>query len=269
MSSKNVLRALHCTHCFTCLQFLFPLVTILLLGCKATVIGPDYACYHSPHFDIYFQESQYHLSQMPGIAERKERLLCFIDSALEVSFEGVIKTYLTSGSLNNYGGQASHTGVVWESRLYVLGDDGHEIVHVVAFKELGYISNRFILEGFAMAFELTFENPIERFAVLCNTDNLNPTLSISIADQVLNNDFAYIYQNYCRAGAFIYYLKELYGLNRIKQFYAAAADSEVSLGTSFTSIFGMSIQTGEKQFYSRYFARTAIFSDSTKTQGVK
>jgi hypothetical protein len=223
--------------------------------CEAPTQAPQYACYSSPHFQVFYLESEYTTPEVITIAQRKERLLDYINKTLDVSFDGLIITYLYFG---DYGTSwASARGVACESRDYVMYDDGHEIIHIVADKLLGLCGNRFIVEGFAEGFARDYDDPIARFFSFYNS-NLKNTLPI--ATQITENIFDYSSFSYARAGAFIAYLNSVYGLDAVKKIYQAACpDSGKKLADDFSGIFNLTIQESEKQFYQKYSSRLPIY----------
>jgi hypothetical protein len=234
------------------------ILVCLLAFCQSPVQNPDYACYSSPHFQVYYLESEYTTPEVASITARKERLLDYVNKALDVSFDKVIPTYLYWGNMGT--SWASSGGIVCESRDYVLYDDGHEIIHIVADRELGLCRNKFIAEGFAQAFQLAYESQIDQFVSSYKNSSKN---SGSIADQIINNNFDYSSFSYCRAGAFIEFLNETYGLSKLKEFYQAGIpDSGKKLSDDFIVIYNSSIKESETRFYLHYFSRSADSSMS-------
>lgn len=237
------------------------------VGCGSPVQTPQYACYESPHFHVYYLEREFATSEIAPIASRKERLLDYVNKALDVSFYGVIDTYLL---LEPWGrAWASYNGITCESRDYVAEDNGHEIIHIVSFEELGKTKNGFILEGLATAFELDYDNPIERCVSFCTSVRIDcPKYSPSIADQITKNDFDHSSLSYLRAGAFTRFLDDAYGLSKVKMFFrASVTDAGKKLADDFTTIFGMTIQESENLFYQKYFSPSPVEPDTSQKGG--
>lgn len=227
------------------------------MRCQLAVTSPQYAVYHSTHFTIYFLENEYTLSDLTQIGERKEHLYNYINKSLDVTFNGVIKTYLVVNDLWGFAaGAAAYNGVTCESWHYVMSDNGHEIIHEFVFAELGISNNSFLTEGIAVAHELDLyqPDPVERFVNWCTDRSIVPTFSISIANQMVNDSFEITYENYARAGAFIKFLETTFGLDDVKRLYKASITKGDDLGNEFNAIFGISIQEAEHRFYQKYFS---------------
>ncbi len=239
-------------------QAVFFLIAALFIACQTPVQTPRYACYRSAHFHVYYLESDYTTAEVIPIAGRKERLLDYVNKALGLSFDGVIDAYLFLFSSSGEA-WAGYNGITCESRFYAMNDDGHEIIHVVTFTELGIPLNDFMIEGVAEAFQLDFDNPIERFVSYCTERNYKPSYNSSIADQMAANTFDHTYFSYLRAGAFISHLHATYGLSNVKNYYrASVADTGKKLADDFAAIFGSTMKESENQFYVRYFPDTLL-----------
>jgi hypothetical protein len=144
-------------------------------------------------------------------------------------------------------------------------DNGHELIHVVVFKTLGESPVSFLVEGFAEAFQLDYNHPIERFVSYCTMVNDSAPFAVSIADQITENRyFNYSYFSYLCAGAFIKYLVELHGISKVKEMYRASILYQGDkLKNHFTAIFGSTIEESEQQFLQKYFSRRLVESDSS------
>ncbi len=227
-------------------------VTALFIECEAPVEAPRYACHESMHFHVYYLESEFTVFEVESIAERKERLLKYINESLEVSFEKIIDAYLF---VEPYGrAWASNFRSTCESRDYVLSDVGHEIIHVVVDEELGRTHSKFLTEGFAEAFQLDFSHPIERFVDYCDSNRCFRD-STAIADQLIRGAFDHSHLSYIRAGAFVSYLADAYGILKTKDFYrASTADTGQKLAGDYERIFGSSVDESEHAFYLKHFS---------------
>ena len=213
-----------------------------------------YASRISDHFIIYYNESEFSFQEVSRFAERKEDLLTFITDELSISYDGQIVTYLkfdgTSRAFVNY-------GFTEESRSYVLSDNGHEIVHIVANQTMGRPYCSFLVEGLAEALQLeqSYTNVIERFIVYRDYqdsregDSLWRSGKSSIRNKLLLDQFDYSSYDYLMAGAFVRYLIDLSGIGNVKELYVAGTNADpVMLENKFEEIFGSPVDSVANSF---------------------
>ncbi|MBN1576570.1 MAG: hypothetical protein JW913_08460 [Chitinispirillaceae bacterium] len=133
---------------------------------------------------------------------------------------------------------------------------------MVANEELGRSRNKFLIEGLAKAFEFDFRNPIDEFVDECRSP-YDLRYSTSIADQLIRNGFDYSSFSYSRAGAFVRYLADKYGIAKTKELYSAStADTGQKFSGDFERIFGSPVEESEHAFYLKYFSLWADAIDS-------
>ena len=212
----------------------------------------------SEHFGIHFYEEDFTIYEIHTFLEKKERLLEHINGSLNVDFDGFIQVYTTESRsyANNCPGELK----IFESKSYLRNDEGHEIIHVVVFDELGYSRVSFLNEGLAESIQLELHhfNAIERFADYCrNRDSTCatswPEESVSIRTQILQESIFLDYYEYQRAGAFIKYLSLEYGIEKVKDFYRKSVYRHGSdLVDEFENIFGITITEAEEDFWRRF-----------------
>ena len=239
------------------------LLTALFFAACSPYSTGDYenAVYHTTHFCIYFKERDFTLSEIKGIGDRKERLLAAINKALNVNFDDTIPTYLYRGY---YSGEASYGGTTKESRDYVLIDDGHEIVHQVCFKELGTTENLFMAEGMAEMLSLHLQdyNAIEAFVLWRdNHDAMNGCDSFwrakegDVENQLIDNGFTSTSYGYQQAGAFLEWLRQNHGIEKVKSFYRASEDKNgQDLAAIFQALFGPALTDAMQEFMDKYLS---------------
>jgi hypothetical protein len=236
-------------------------ICALLASCVSTPYEEEYTTYSSEHFTVLYLESEFSLQEVERISIKKERFLAYAIEAMHLPYGGRIDAYLyLRGEEFAFANINEET---YESRAYVMTDPGHEIVHIVCFEGLGYSRSGFLKEGIATAFELDLNhyNAIEAFvdyttyhSLIYKTDTGWVLRKPSIADQISNDKFDYDYYSYKQAGAFVQYLIEQFGVDKMKQFYSSTVKTSASLREKdFRDIFGASIAAVEKKFLNAYF----------------
>jgi hypothetical protein len=233
---------------------IFVTLSILILsGCISSPGELQYVSYKTKHFVINYDDRYFADHELASIGEKKEYLLNFINSKLGVNFNEEITVYLYYKETEYayvYG------GMMFESRDYVLNDDGHEIAHIVSFDKLGYSKNNFMVEGLAVVLEYKTDhyNVIEEYLSYKPSKQEKKSDSLTISRQILENRFDYSYYNYRKAGAFLCYLVNSYSMDKLKEFYTASCSvSFGNLGGRFIEIFGIDISTAENNFKNYYF----------------
>ncbi len=193
--------------------------------------------------------------------EKKERLLSYANRILGVDYDGSVSAYLyLEGDEFAY---ANTEEEIYESRNYVMTDNGHEVVHIVTFEMLGYSQSSFMKEGIAVALELDFEsfNAIKGYVnyrkhidSVSSTDSEWYETYYPLSRQLAKDEFSYSYYSYQRAGAFVKYLMITYGFDALVLFYITTINNSVSLRLqNFKEIFGITIFEAEQQFTELYF----------------
>jgi hypothetical protein len=230
-------------------HLLFPILSFMLLSCTLSTINEEkYAQYTAGHFDFYYNEQEYSLQEIQDNAARKERFLVYLDSVLDIRYEGTITVIMDAA------GGTSVAYVDWkgtdhESRSYTWDDLGHEIVHVISYELWGWPQSDFLIEGLAEALQLEFEHTsaIEAFLRYQHTlDSLqgdgNPATHehcpLSPFTQIQDDAFNHSYQSYLLAGAFMKYLMVKFGMEKVKAFYQGSSDYDPAGHTAlFQRIF--------------------------------
>ncbi|MDG5814585.1 hypothetical protein QA601_05830 [Chitinispirillales bacterium ANBcel5] len=214
--------------------------------------------YRTANFRIHFHEATYNSQEIQTIAQKKERLLQRITNILQVDFNKVIETYLHSTGYVSYA--YSDRPEVHETRYYVEEDNGHEIAHIVVFDKLGYNSSQFMVEGIAVMLEYNRLDPITTFQNLF-AFNRNCYYSMghgnTIGSRFLDNTFTGSWYEYKEAGAFLYYLSQVYGIEAVKELYKAGVGVSKSnfretTEMVFVEIFDISFKEAETYFVHTY-----------------
>jgi hypothetical protein len=238
-----------------CIRLLI-IVTIIISmfpGCVSSPGELEYVSYKTKHFTIYYDDRYFADHELVSIGEKKEYLLSRINTKLDVCFNDVIPVYLYYKETEY---AYVYDGVMYESRDYVLNDDGHEIAHIVSFDKLGRSKNNFLLEGLAVMLEYKTDqyNVIEEFLSYQPSKQEKKSDSLTISRQILEDRFDYTYYSYRKAGAFLCYMANSYNMDRLKEFYRVSCNVlSVELGSKFKDIFGIEISAAEDNFKSRYF----------------
>ena len=208
---------------------------------------------------MYYNESDFSLQEIERFGLRKERLLDTIASVLDVSYPYRIIT-----KLMRYGRSKAfyYRAETYESRGYILSDNGHEIVHILVHETIGVSENEFLSEGLAEAFQLEqdYSDIIQRFvAYRGEQDSVmgDSTWRMSrsdIVEKLIENGFEDTYYDYLLAGAFTRYLYDRYGIAKVKELYRVScyARPEV-LDKSFTELFHVPIDSVVNRFFDLYF----------------
>jgi hypothetical protein len=233
-------------------------INSLLPGCISSPDEFQYVSFKTKHFIINYDDRYFADHELVTIGEKKEYLLDFINSNLGVNFNEEITVYLYYKETEY---AYVHNGIMFESRDYVLNDDGHEIAHIVSFDKLGYSNNKFLLEGLAVALEYKTDhyNVIEEYLSYQPSKQEKKSDSLKISKQILENRFDYSYYSYRKAGAFLCYLANVYSMSKLKEFYQASCSvSSEKLGDRFKGIFGIDILTAEDNFKKFYFPDSTL-----------
>jgi hypothetical protein len=202
------------------------------------------ASVQSEHFTLYFDESLFSLQEAQRFIAKKERLLVYITKYLQVDFNGTIEVR-TIGRGSTF---AYHSGNTQEARWYLLSDSGHEIVHIVAFKTLSYLSTTLFVEGLAEAacYDET-GSAIQRFRDLTDRFPLDRPVGAlydPIRIQAISNRSDFSFFEYSRAGAFVEHCIETHGIERLKRFYRESYGiAESRRPDLFQECFGVPIDT--------------------------
>jgi hypothetical protein len=238
-----------------CFRISIPFLIFLctIIGCVSTPGELEFVTYKTKHFKINYQDRYFTDNEIAAIGEKKEYLLQYIVSTLGVDFDDEITAYL-------YYKEEQYAyvfnGVTYESRDYVLKDDGHEIAHIVSFSKLGRSKSNFLLEGLAVALEYKTDdyNVIEEYLAYKPSVSEKRSDSLYIASQILENRFDYTYYSYRKAGAFLCYLSNIYGMDKLKEFYSESCRVSLSgLGTVFRQMYGFDLFVAENNFRELYF----------------
>ncbi len=232
------------------LSLVVTIITILP-GCVSTPGEFEYVSYKTKHFTIYYDDRYFADHELVSFGEKKEFLLEYINSQLGVNFNNEIAVYLYYKETEY---AYVYNGVMYESRDYVLNDDGHEIAHIVSFDKLGRSKNKFLLEGLAVLLEYKTDdyNVIEEYLTYQPSRQEKKSDSLSISRQILENRFDYTYYSYRKAGAFLCYIRNVYGMDKVKDFYRVSCKvAPGTLGNRFKEIFEIQLTDAENNFNNR------------------
>jgi hypothetical protein len=235
------------------LSYIIILLFLFILGCVSTPGDFGYAAYKTAHFNILYDDRYYTDKEIEAIGQKKEYLLESINANLGVRFNDMITAYLYYKE-EQYA--YAYNGAIYESRDYVMNDDGHEIAHIVTFSELGHSENKFLLEGIAvfLEYKLSEYNVIEEYLDYQPTSSERRSDSLVITRQILENRFDYSYYSYRKAGAFLCFLSNQYGIDKLKSFYSESCKVlSADLEQVFKKIFGSRLSVVENNFKKFYF----------------
>ncbi|HEX2957459.1 MAG TPA: hypothetical protein VHO70_11550 [Chitinispirillaceae bacterium] len=241
--------------CIRALIFI-SIVILIISGCVSTPGELEYVSYNTGHFTINYDDRYFADHEIIAIGEKKEKLLEYLNSTLEVNFNKNITVYLYFKETEY---AYVYNGVMYESRDYVLNDDGHEIAHIVSFDKLGHSKNKFMVEGLAVMLEYKTDhyNVIEEYLSYQPSKQEKKSDSITISRQILENRFDYSYYSYRKTGAFLCYLLNRSSMDKLKEFYCISCSvASGELGNRFQDIFGIELSVMEKDFREHLFSDT-------------
>jgi hypothetical protein len=218
------------------------------IRCVSTPGESEFVTYSTRHFIIHYEDRYFTDYEIAIIGEKKEHLLSNIAASLGVDFDDQITTYLFyEGEQYAY----VQNDITYESRDYALQDDGHEIAHIVSFSTIGRSNSNFLVEGLAVLLEyrIGIYNAIEDYLTYKPSSSEKKSDSLSITRQILDDSFDYSYYSYRKAGAFLCYLSNTYGMTALKEFYSESCTlKSPELGGVFRKIFGLDLQDAENNF---------------------
>lgn len=233
---------------FQCIVLYSAFIMSTFISCVSTPGESEFVTYTTRHFIIRYEDRYFTDYEIAVIGEKKERLLVNIAAALDVDFDDQITTYLFyEGEQYAY----VYNGITYESRDYVLQDDGHEIAHIVSFSKIGRSNCNFLVEGLAVSLEYRPDtyNAIEDYLTYKPSSSDKKSDSLSITRQILENRFDYSYYSYRKAGAFLCYLSNTYGVDALKEFYSESCKIKSSeLELIFSEVFGLGLKDAENNF---------------------
>ncbi|MBF0433325.1 MAG: hypothetical protein HQK83_18750 [Fibrobacteria bacterium] len=228
-------------------------------------------CYRTEHFKIYYHEDEFTPQEIKQIGARKEYLRKYINNTLETHFDGVIDVYLDWYLGENP--NAEYTVGVFESRRYVMDDDGHEIAHIMVFETLGGDCDYDVMtEGMAVSLEYVdfsenatggnYQNALEMYARIMSMPDTSEEeneldwykCDTSITSQFYDRYFDYSSGSYLRAGAFLIYLRSHWGIKKVKQLYGELMQytSSEKIDQTFKELFGATLPELEMEFTRLY-----------------
>lgn len=221
-------------------------IAVFFLYCNIEVIDSEQQsspC-RSDHFIVYYDTDRITLVEMELIVYKKELLLNHINSYLNTDYNGVIEVYLTD---NITASHACDDELIYETYWYVIDDKGHEIAQVVSIRSWGKSGSPFMREGIAVACELhnnqtavdIFRKDLREALKTSPMDSIMARMKMDIIDYQF---FEYTRFEYERAGAFLHYLKSLYGIASVKKIYQSSIALE-NVEQSFVTIFNRSLDS--------------------------
>lgn len=205
--------------------------------------------YRTPHFVFFYDTSVYGRAEIVANGKAKEAHLVRIESELGVSFGKEIMVRLISESGENWSGQAypREPYFIQETRNYFIGDNGHEIAHIVSYETLGFPGFRFFVEGLAAAHELDAR---PKWARLCGGGGDSLQVVGKLASMALARTSEQV--DYALAAAYVEWMEEEFGMERFKAFYR---DLGVFTYSSLASICGRDFGMTDAEMHGRFFSR--------------
>ncbi|MBN1982373.1 MAG: hypothetical protein JW795_12645 [Chitinivibrionales bacterium] len=235
--------------------FLF-LFLFVHIGCDIAVVdnNPETFPYRSRHFIIYYDTSYYTPTDIELIGLRKEKLLKRINSYLETSYDRTVEVIISDVIENT---QIESIERICETPLSIENDNGFTLARIITDTELGNPHWRFLSSGIAIASEVLPDNvnAFSRFKTMIKEsiqqkpgwlDTVMTLMKDAIVD---SNAFQFTSFEYSRAGAFMHYLKQRFGISALKQWYiptlppSSFPKPRRELIRSFNEIFRISIDS--------------------------
>jgi hypothetical protein len=226
----------------------------LIVRCDVTVLteDPSDSPYRTKHFTIYSDSPYFGPDDLELVGMRKEYLLGRINEYLGTRYDRMIEVFITDTTVNSH---VHLTEQVWEHTDYVLVDDGHEIAHVVSFQEWGYCQSSIIKEGIAVAASVPVDgsSTLQRFrstlaGARCGGADIDNDM-YELRKDITNNAWDGTWWEYMRAGAFVQFLREQFGMDAVKAWYqSCVGTSPGNAGDSFRTVFGVRLDDAIARF---------------------
>lgn len=214
-----------------------------LVRCDIAVVGsqPGEMPYRTEHFRIYYDTLDLTLLEIEAIALHKESLLVHVNEYLATDFDDTIVTIISDTI--SWWPHAVRYGETHETLAYAREDDGHEIAHVVSFRQWGYSNNPFLVEGVAVAAEVHDGGNATRAYAKEKLSSPDDTLSAyeqqELVERILFGDFRYVTSEYKRAGAFVHYVRATFGVEALRSWYwLTAGRGRTDWDEGFSGVFG-------------------------------
>ena len=215
------------------------------------------------HFNIYYPR-ELNNNQIFLLTQLHEFYYEEIKSELEDDVDGRISSFIFHNSMEKrelFGAENADVAKPWSRQIFMELDNyenvlKHELAHIFSRKygkTIFMIADYFnptMIEGFATALDYKFKNE-DLFYLAYLLDKSGYKLSFETFFNNLNF-FGHVPSvGYLYSGAFIRYLIEQYGINRIKKLYG---------NLDFYKIYGKSVLTLENEFYN--FIESKDYSDN-------
>jgi len=242
------------------LTFLFPFLLCVLAACSSTVLdsSPAVMPYTSPHFTIYYDTLLLSPGQIERLAWRNEHNLNRVNAYLHTSFSDRISLVISDSEVDDEAAHAHRYNEINSSLDYALVSTGHEIAHIVTFTEWGYSSNRFLLEGIAVAAQnYEHSNALLEYARHYPADRARlgiDTIREVVFEGINSDEFESSLFHYNIAGSFVHYCIDTYTFNTFKLLYLKTVTGyeisesllEYYLSTDLQSLIDEYIETLER-----------------------
>ncbi len=236
-------------------NYLFLLIVILILiisvRCNINIISHEPANnkYKTKHFNMFYDSTLFNHRLIEQIGVIKEQLFKHVKNYLECNYSGCIDVFITEDISNSY---VDINGTIYESPLYSTHDKGNKIAQVVLTRNWGRSTSLFLSEGIANACEIFDSIGNNAFEYYKNYNSKFFKLDVTLIDTLMNRmkqeiiengAFEYSYEEKERAGAFLHYLKEEYGLKNLKQWYCFTVYNSNDRVEEFNKIFGLELDS--------------------------
>ncbi|MBD3344389.1 MAG: hypothetical protein GF401_04925 [Chitinivibrionales bacterium] len=239
-------------------------VLLLTVNCDIEIVNSDPlpSPYRTEHFIIHYSDQVFTPVVIEQVGMLKEDLLRHVNTYLSTNYDGTIEVFITD-SFYSRSAKANTVEQITEKASYTLGDDGHEIAHIVSIQQWGLSTSRFIEEGIAEA--ASVYNDGNAFTFYANWLKLHSSdtklfdsLKYEIEKDITESDLYFSYAKYSRAGAFLHYLVERYGVSNVKRWYQStvihsnesARDDTISIHKEyFEDVFEVALDQAIDKFF--------------------
>jgi len=224
-------------------------VPLLVLGCDFVVVenGPHANPYRTEHFVIYYNDALIAPHEIEQIGMKKELLLKLVNEYLGTDFDGTITVFPSDDPSH-----AANTAT-YETVFYILfTDEGHEMAHVVVTQEWGLSRSSFLKEGIATACEYNHRagDALQIYSGMMEQHAFNlDSFAMDLQADIVKDEFKYSGEEYCRAGAFVHYLKQRFGVDLLRTWYQSTIDANGEYyGNTFEETFEVPLDTAIRDF---------------------
>ncbi len=214
-----------------------------LIRCDVSVVDspPGEMPYRTDHFRLYYDTLDLTRLEIEAIALHKESLLVPVTEYLATAVDDTIVTIISDTI--SWNPHAVRYGETHETPAYARDDDGHEIAHVVSFRQWGYSRSPFLVEGVAVAAEDYDGGSATRAYAKDLLSSPSDTLSAyecrELLDGIVHGDFGYASREYERAGAFVHYVRATFGVGALRTwYYLTSTNGSSTWEDAYAEVFG-------------------------------